>query len=66
MDLSQCGCQEIKMAVGSGLIECGRPGYTVVFHQNDGKHVYIMCNQCADHNIKRRGGIELVTKETTT
>ena len=44
------------------FIACGRPGASAVFHKKD-RHVYVMCEACTYHNIKNRGGIELVPKE---
>lgn len=63
MDLSKCKCQEANLmgiVINDEPVPCGKPGAKVVFHQNDGRHVYVMCLPCADHNIKNRGGIELV------
>jgi hypothetical protein len=70
MDLSKCRCQEanmmgIMMPGTDDPMPCGRPGAKVVFHQHDGRNVYVMCDGCADHNIRNRGGIELVPKEAT-
>ena len=66
IDLSKCRCQEANMmgiVIAGEPVPCGRPGAKVVFHQNDGRNVYVMCDGCADHNIRNRGGIELVAKE---
>ncbi len=64
IDLSRIPCQEVAGTIGDPPIpiECRRtsPGSRIVFHQNDGRNVYVMCDQCADHNIRRRGGVELV------
>lgn len=65
MNLSECRCQEANL---QGIcfpgtfdpIPCGQPGAKVVFHQHDGRNVYVMCLACADHNIKNRGGIEML------
>lgn len=60
-------CQEsnlqgICMPGTDDPIPCGRPGHTAVFHKKD-RRVYIMCDACSYHNIKNRGGIELVPAE---
>jgi len=67
IDLTKCRCQEANMRgeliPGTGEpMPCGRPGARVVFHQNDGRNVYVMCEPCASHNLKNRGGVELVEK----
>ena len=66
MDISKCKCQEATafgLVINGEIVPCGQPGAKVVFHQRDGRHVYVMCLPCADHNIKNRGGIELVEKQ---
>ena len=66
MDISKTTCQEAKMTDPNDdtkYIECGRRGFTVIWHQRDGKHVYVMCEMCAYHSIKNRGAEELVLKE---
>lgn len=68
MDLSKCKCQEANsfgIEIGGEPVPCGQPGDKVVFHQNDGRNVYVMCAPCADHNIRNRGGIELVSASTS-
>ncbi len=65
IDLSKCRCQEANMAgivINDEPVPCGRPGAKVVFHQHDGRNVYVMCDSCADHNIRNRGGIELIER----
>ena len=69
IDLSKIGCQESNLMgickPGTNEpIPCGQPGAKVVFHQHDGRNVYVMCAGCADHNIKNRRGIEFVPKPT--
>ena len=66
IDLSKCKCQEANLlgiCINDEPIPCGEPGSRVVFHQHDGRHVYVMCEPCATHNIRNRGGTELVPKE---
>ena len=63
MNLSKCKCQEANLhgiCIAGEPVPCGAPGAKVVFHQHDGRHVYVMCLPCADHNIRNRGGVELV------
>lgn len=65
MDLSKIPCQEASltgMVINNEPVPCGMPGAKVVFHQHDGRNVYVMCASCADHNIKNRRAIELVPK----
>ncbi len=63
MDLSKIPCQEASMLSRETYIPCGRPSAAVIFHQHDGRNVYVMCAACADHNIRHRSGIELVAKK---
>ncbi len=63
IDLSKIPCQEASPRSGEIFIACGRPGAKVVFHQRDGRNVYVMCDACAYHNLKNRGGVELVEKD---
>ena len=63
MNLSKCKCQEANLhgiCIAGEPVPCGAPGAKVVFHQHDGRLVYVMCLPCADHNIRNRGGVELV------
>jgi len=62
IDLSKCPCQEASVLSGSMFVPCGQPGERVVFHQKD-RRAYVMCGLCADHNLKNRGGVELVERE---
>ena len=68
MQIEDTTCQEIIATSPidpTQGIECGRPGHTVIWHQRDGRHVYVMCDQCAYHNVKNRGGIDLLAKTTS-
>jgi hypothetical protein len=62
IDLGACRCQEAlgENPVTHELVECGEPGAKVVFHQHDGRNVYVMCLPHADHNLRNRGGVELI------
>lgn len=62
MDLSKIPCQEASIHSRETFIACARPGAQFVFHEKD-RRVYVMCEACAYHNLKNRGGIELVPKE---
>ncbi len=63
IDLSKLRCQEATgVVIGDEPVPCHRPGAKVVFHQHDGRNVYVMCEACADHNIRNRRGIELIEK----
>ena len=46
------------------FIPCNAPAVAVVWHKRDGKHTYVMCAQCAWHNVKNRGGRLLMTTDT--
>lgn len=66
IDLSKIPCQEANsmgIEIAGEPVPCGQPGAKVVFHQHDGRNVYVMCAACADHNIRNRRGIELVPSE---
>lgn len=63
MDLSKVPCQEASHLSRETYVPCGRPGWGVVFHQHDGRNVYVMCDACAHHNVKNRGGALLWPRE---
>ena len=68
MDLAKIGCQEANLlgvVINGEPVPCGQPGAKVVFHQHDGRNVYVMCLPCAHHNIRNRGGVELVEMRQT-
>jgi hypothetical protein len=52
-------CQEASMYSTNKYIPCGVPATTIVFHDRDNRG-YFMCDGCADHNCRNRGG-KLVT-----
>jgi len=61
-------CQEASlsgMVINDEPVPCGRPGAMVIWHNNDGRNVYVMCEMCGDHNIRNRGGIKLAEKPYT-
>ncbi len=66
-ELALIPCQEVTGSAvtdeGDILLHCHRAGQTLVWHQKD-RRAYVMCDQCSYHNIKNRGGIELVPKRT--
>lgn len=49
-------CEEASQFSVTEYIPCGQPATAVVWHQRDGKHTYLMCAACADHNVRNRGG----------
>jgi len=53
-------CQEASILSRGTYIACSAPATTIVYHEKDGRG-YFMCDPCADHNIRNRGG-KLVTK----
>lgn len=48
-------CQEASVLSFATYIPCGAPAGAVVWHEKD-KRAYIMCAECAWHNVKNRGG----------
>lgn len=52
-------CQEASIHSREKYIPCRAPATTIVFHEKDGRGYY-MCDPCADHNCRNRGG-KLVT-----
>ena len=68
MNLSEIPCQEAHVSglvIGGKPARCGNPGAKIIFHQHDGRHVYVMCEGCATHNLRNRRAIELVPAEPT-
>jgi hypothetical protein len=49
----------IAMYSREKYIPCQEEATTIVFHERDGRG-YFMCDGCADHNCRNRGG-KLVT-----
>ena len=65
MNFENTKCQEVlgeSPIPPHPLIECGKQGSAVIWHNHDGKNVYIMCEMCAYHSVKNRRAIELVPK----
>jgi len=52
-------CQEASILSRESYIPCGAKATTIVYHEKD-RRGYFMCDPCADHNIRNRGG-NLVT-----
>lgn len=48
-------CQEASMYPGLSQFQCGRAAVAVVWHDRDHR-AYMMCDMCADHNVRNRGG----------
>ena len=48
-------CQEASVLSFATYIPCGATAAAVVWHEKD-KRAYIMCAECAWHNVKNRGG----------
>ena len=64
-DIEKAKCQEVlgeSPVPPHPLVECGKPGAKVIWHNHDGRNVYVMCDMCAWHSLKNRGAIELVVK----
>ena len=52
-------CQEVSILSGQFYIACGQPAVAIVYHEKD-RRGYYMCEMCACHNVRNRGG-KLVT-----
>lgn len=48
-------CQEASILSQSNYIPCTRPAVAIIYHERD-RRGYYMCDGCADHNVKNRGG----------
>lgn len=55
-------CQEVVNRIGTIDVLCGHAASAIIFHQHDGRHLYLMCPACADHAIRNRRAIELEEK----
>jgi len=51
-------CQEASSLCVAGYVACGEPAVAIVYHRRDHRSYY-MCSQCADHNVRNRGGLLL-------
>lgn len=51
-------CQEASTASGATYIPCGEDGTKLVLSER-GQRIYVMCDACADHNIRNRGAVLL-------
>lgn len=51
-------CEDSSNFVNGMHWTCGRPAMKSVYHERDNKS-YAMCDMCADHNIRNRGGLEV-------
>lgn len=52
-------CEEASILSTNFYVPCGKPTVKSVYHRRDNKS-YAMCVVCADHNIRNRGGLEVV------
>lgn len=59
VDLSRSTCEEASPMSVNRYIPCGRPAAEIIWHNKD-RRAYRMCDGCADHNTRNRGGIRLV------
>ena len=48
-------CEEASMLSREFYIPCNQPAVRLVYHSRD-KRTYRMCEGCADHNLRNRGG----------
>lgn len=62
IDWKKLRCTEASMFSRETKIDCGKPAEFIIWHNSD-RRAYAMCDSCADHNVKNRGGIELARKE---
>ena len=52
-------CQETTGMIGEQYIRCGKTAYVLVQHVGRSEGPYWLCAECADHNIRRRGGRDI-------
>jgi hypothetical protein len=48
-------CQEASSLSREEYIQCGKPAVCIV--DNGDSQPYWMCEECADHNVRNRGGV---------
>jgi hypothetical protein len=48
-------CQEASPLSRETYIPCGATATAIVYHEKDHRGYY-MCDPCADHNLRHRGG----------
>jgi hypothetical protein len=48
-------CQEASFLSRATYIPCSQPATHVIYHTKD-RRAYYMCDPCADHNVRNRGG----------
>lgn len=53
-------CQEAHAFLSNTrYFPCSQPATRIVFHEKD-KRDYAMCDPCADHNVRNRGGTYVI------
>jgi len=57
-------CEEASPMSRSFKIDCGRPATAIIWSNRD-QRAYRMCEMCADHNVRNRGGVKLAPEKTT-
>jgi hypothetical protein len=57
-------CQEASLFSRGRYIPCGAPATHVIRHDQE-QRAYYMCDACADHNIRNRGGKDVTARVTT-
>lgn len=55
-------CEEASPMSANFYIPCGQPAVAVVDHGR-GEGEYLMCEACADHNVRNRGGTSRPIKD---
>lgn len=55
------GCQEASILSRDRYRACNRPAKWIV--ANKDSCIYFMCDHCADHNVKNRGGVYIAKVE---
>jgi Zn finger protein HypA/HybF involved in hydrogenase expression len=58
-NLRTASCEEASVLSKESYIPCGAPATKLVYHRKD-RRTYPMCPPCASHNIRNRGGEEVV------
>ena len=56
-DAKPGGCQEASLhnPIPNVYLPCNQPAVRLVYHSREDR-TYRMCEMCADHNLKNRGG----------
>lgn len=54
-------CEETTGMLGETYLRCGRPAAALVQHQGRKEEPYFMCDACANHNVRNRNAVALLS-----